>query len=79
MKKEYVIVFHNGLSYEDYESKVSKTFASKREAENYLDDNGYNYDEYNREWRNYSKDESKQYAFTQSLELYEALHHYTKK
>ena len=38
MKKEYVIVFHNGLSYEDYESKVS-----------------------------------------QSLELYEALHHYTKK
>ena len=70
MKKEkYVIVFHNGCTCEDYESKLSKPFASKREAENYLDDNDYNYDEYNREWRNYSKDESEQYAFTQSLEL----------
>ena len=44
-----------------------KTFSSKAKAEEYLDDNGYNYDEYNREWRNYSKNESERYAFIDEL------------
>lgn len=48
--KKYTIMFHNGLSYEDYESETSeKVFNSREEAESYLDSLGYDYYEYSRE------------------------------
>ena len=67
-KQKYVIVYNNGCAYEDYESFLSeKTFASREKAEEYLDDNGYNYDEYDRKLVNYSKNESERYAFIDEL------------
>ena len=56
-KQRYTIVYTNGLSYEDYEAyKSDLFFKSEKQADEFLEDNGYDWDYEEKEWKNYHSD-----------------------
>lgn len=73
-KQHYTIVFTNDLSYEDYEAYPSGLFyGTKQRAEQYLERNGYNWDDEYKEYKNY---EAKQWQRVARVIKIEELYYY---